>query len=76
MSTRCKFTCISKTIQGSGEGRVHGFSFGPISGNSAENKEFWKWTPSGRLEFSCTNPNVDFEPGKEYYIDISEAKEQ
>lgn len=69
--TRAKFLCVSKTIQGAGENQQNSFTFTPVTGGSDENKSYWKWTPSGKLEFNCLNPAVDFEPGKEYYLDIS-----
>lgn len=72
MSTRCKFTCSSKTITGAGEHKQHRFEFVPVTGQ--DNKEFWKYTPSGKLEFNCLNPNVDFETGKDYFIDIALAE--
>lgn len=73
MKTRCKFMCISKTMRGTGESAHNSFEFAPVVDGSAEDKSFWKWTPSGKLEFQCTNPDVDFEPGKAYFLDISEA---
>lgn len=69
--TRCKFKCISKTISGDGENRSNRFEFTPVTDGTPEDKQFWKWTPSGRLEFSCLNPNVDFEIGKTYYLDLT-----
>lgn len=74
MKTRCKFVCVSKEIRGGGENQQHRFEFTPVSGGSDENKNFWKWTPSGKLEFSCLNPNIDFEVGKEYYLDLAPAQ--
>jgi hypothetical protein len=68
--------CQEKTIRGSGENQQIDFRFNPVTGGSDENKKFWKWTPSGELKFSCLNPSVDFEPGKEYYLEISEAQQQ
>jgi hypothetical protein len=49
------------------------YEFRAVSDGSPENKEFWKWTPTGVLQFSCVNPNVSFQPGKSYYVDICEA---
>lgn len=68
--TRCKFRCASVTDNG----ETKDFQFVPVYGDSEENKSFWKWTPSGELKFNCTNKEVNFVPGKEYYIDISEAQ--
>lgn len=70
MKTRCKFKCDFVTDHG--ESKSVGMSavaYGP----EAENKEFWKWTPSGSFEIRCLNPAVTFFPGKTYYLDISEA---
>lgn len=70
---RAKFVCMSKTVRGSGENLQHSFEFAPVTGGSDENKSFWKWTPSGKLEMQCLNPSVDFEVGKEYYLDLHMA---
>ena len=40
---------------------------------TCENSKFFKWTPSGILEFNTVNKNVKFEAGKEYYLDITLA---
>lgn len=69
--TRCKFTCVSVTIRGLGENSQKEFEFAPVTSGSDENKSFWKWTPSGSLKFSCLNPSVNFEIGREYYLELS-----
>jgi hypothetical protein len=48
----------------------------PVTGNE-ENKRFWKWTPSGSLAMTITNPEASsfFEVGKEYYLDFTPADE-
>ena len=40
---------------------------------SEENDNFNKWTPSGSLELSITNPAAKdfFVPGKFYYLDLT-----
>ena len=45
------------------------------AGESAENKTFWKATPSGKLELSVDNPEAwgHFQEGGEYFIDITRA---
>lgn len=73
MNTRCKFTCVSKTTRGAGENKTNEYEFTPVTSGSDEDKSFWRWTPSGSLKFACLNPNVDFETGKTYYVDISES---
>ncbi len=70
MNVRCKFVCIEKIERAD----TAGFKFSPVSSGSEENKQFWKWTPSGSFEFQCLNPDVKFEVGKSYYFDISPAE--
>jgi hypothetical protein len=73
---RAKFKCesVSPTINDSEEGLAN-IKLSAVIDGSEENKEFFRWTPSGQLILSCVNPNVNkqFEVGKEYYIDISPA---
>lgn len=42
---------------------------------SPENKQFYKWTPSGSIILSTINPNAakEFAEGKEYYVDFTVA---
>ncbi len=44
-------------------------------GDAEENKSFSKWTPSGEIKLSITNPAaIDFfDLGKAYYIDFTPA---
>jgi hypothetical protein len=69
---RCRFQCIQADMGHAPENNNY-FRFEPKADGSPENKEFWKWTPGGGLNFSCTNPNVKFEVGKDYYLDLTEA---
>jgi hypothetical protein len=41
-----------------------------------ENKSFWDATPSGKIELWISNPNAfkQFEAGKEYYVDFTQAQ--
>lgn len=70
---RAKFVVnrISKTLQGG-----HEIQMSPVGANSEENKEFWKWTPSGQISFNCVNDKAveQFELGKEYYVDFTPAE--
>lgn len=75
MKVRCKFRCdkVTKTKHWSPDkGYLYGVEMSPVSGGSEENKSFWEATPGGKVEFYSIN-EPKFEPGKEYYIDISEA---
>jgi hypothetical protein len=73
MSVRAKFVVdsISKTRYGH-----HSIKLSPVSGGSEENKTFWKYTPSGNIEFQCVNDDAvnQFEVGKEYYVDFTPAE--
>lgn len=71
MKTRCKFTCDSVTTYGNG---YKDASFTPVMSGSEENKSFWAASPSGSFKLGYVNPNVTFEPGKEYYIDITKSE--
>lgn len=64
---RCKLKCESVK-----DGRV---IMAAVCDGSEENKSFFKYTPSGKLDFSTVNDAalVQFEAGREYYIDISPA---
>jgi hypothetical protein len=55
-------------------------NFAPVYGGTdanAENKLFWQATPSGKLEMQMVNPEAwsQFEMGKCYYLDFTEAPE-
>jgi hypothetical protein len=69
--TRCKFKCESVTDHGTSKSVL----LTPVysSDPNSENKAFWQATPSGSLNLTWVNKNVEFMPGKEYYIDITQA---
>lgn len=68
---RCKVTCTKN------EPYSNGFSlaFSAVCSGSEENKEFFKYTPSGNIEFGLVNESTaaKYEVGKEYYVDFSPA---
>lgn len=70
---RAKFVCesVAKTRYGH-----HTVRLTPVTGDSEENKKFWKWTPTGSIEFGTINDEAvkQFEPGKEYYVDFTPAE--
>lgn len=47
----------------------------PVTSGSDENKQWSKWTPGGQLQLTISNPDAQgkFTPGKEYFVDVSEA---
>lgn len=72
MSVRCKFKCVS--IERTENG-CSNLTFRAVTSGSEENKQFFKWTPSGELKVATVNNEAaaQFEPGKDYYLDISPA---
>ena len=77
MTTRCKFKCDSVTIMAPSGGKApRNVVLTPVvsADPGSENKKFWDYTPSGKLEFTWINDQVSFQPGQEYYLDIQEAK--
>jgi len=67
--TRAKFYCQEKDVP---NGRVMLFA---VTSGSPENDQFFKLTPSGQLTLQTVNESAiaQFEVGKEYYVDISQA---
>ena len=67
---RAKFKCDSITKYAITGGDV---KLSPVIDGSKENKEFYKWTPSGEFILKTVNEDafVQFIPGKEYYIDFT-----
>lgn len=78
MSVRSKFYVSEKKTVAQGVGDPSGdyIVLSPVISGSDENKSFYKWTPSGKIELGVVNPNAasQFEVGKEYYIDFTQAE--
>ncbi|HEV3118477.1 MAG TPA: hypothetical protein VGY58_15615 [Gemmataceae bacterium] len=80
MTTRCKFLCTAvkkmKNQYAYGDPKAPSFlyeaAFSCVYGGSEENKRFFQYTPSGSLTIGVYKEDV-FEPGKEYYLDITPA---
>lgn len=68
---RGKFTCQSLTDFGN---NVKEYNFSPISSTETpENERYHRSAPSGKLTLCVTNPDIKFEPRKNYYLDIYKA---
>jgi hypothetical protein len=69
MMVRAKFKCSGKTDDGQVE-------LQPVTSGSAENEQFYKWTPGGQIRLSTVNEAAlaEFEVGKEYYVDFTLAE--
>ena len=50
--------------------------FSPVTQGSEENKNFWKYTPSGKIELGTVNRDVvkALDLGREYYVYITDVK--
>lgn len=66
ITTTCKFRCISMTEQ---IGRWTTRLLVVTEKGSEENHLFWKYTPSGELQFESIE-RPDFEVGKPYYVHV------
>lgn len=68
---RAKFKCVS--IEHIEQGYV--VKLHSVVGGSKENEIFFKYTPSAEVRLSLLNKSIanNFEVGKEYYSDFSEA---
>jgi hypothetical protein len=71
MTTRCKFYAAEVT-QYPGDPVTHGVTLRAVTSGSDENKEFFRYTPSGELKLSSLK-HQPCEVGKQYYLDITEA---
>jgi hypothetical protein len=74
-AARFKFRCnsVSKRLDNVKEKRfVYTYEFSAVYDGSEENKHYFAYTPSGQLNVGAFKDNL-FEPGKEYFIDITEA---
>jgi len=75
---RAKFRCVEKVVRHSqsafGSGGVADSEEVKLSAvMGEENKPWSKWTPSGEIRMSITNPEAvaQFEVGKDYFVDFT-----
>jgi len=73
-TVRAKFKVNSVTEH---EGGIKTAKLQAVSSGSPENAEFFKWTPSASIDLSTMNPAAaeQFKPGKQFYVDFTEAPE-
>lgn len=72
MSVRCKMKCTSKTERGTMGNTQNEFHFEAVCADEVpENQRYHKYTPSGNINITVTNPDVSYEVGKCYYFDSS-----
>lgn len=73
MTVRTKFICDSKIEVSAG----FEIKLSPVISGSAENEQFYKYTPSGALTLGlvAVDSAANFKVGKHYYIDIVQAED-
>ena len=76
-TVRCKFVCYERAERYDSYNRmtVYSYRFNAVISGSEENQQFWRWTPGGQLTVDAVKQNL-FEPGKEYYLDLSPSVEE
>jgi hypothetical protein len=76
MAVRCKMIVKSKTETACGPDNGWLVLLEPVADGSPENKEFYKWTPAGKLELSILNgpAAAALEVGKYYFVDLTAAE--
>lgn len=74
MSIRAKFRVSSVTDYGANQGKRIVLN-AVADNNTPENERYHRYTPSGELSIAIDNPAASdqFAPGKEFYLDFTEA---
>lgn len=69
MTVRAKFVVTSHADI---DGKTQVLRLNAVESGSEENKEFFKYTPSGEIRFGTVNPAVKeaLPLGKEFYVDF------
>ena len=72
---RAKFVVQNVEVREDGTGVVNML---PVYDGSAENKQFFKYTPGGSINLQILNTEATqaFAEGKEYYVDFTLASEE
>ena len=77
MGLRAKMRCTSVTSHDAGAGQVNELvTLIAVSKDGSEDNKTWaKFTPSGTLALTITNPEAQarMKPGREYYVDLEEV---
>lgn len=76
MTVKAKFRCNTIVDTKHQGGSYRHVSFSAIYGNEGENKDFAKSTPWGEIKLQIDESTAAFDafiPGKDYYINLSEA---
>lgn len=73
---RAKFRCNTVTLS-EGQEPIESVTLNAVYAEEGVNKEWSKYTPSGTLQMTITNPAAQgkLKQGHEYILDIREAQE-
>ncbi len=76
MKSRCKFRVVGVTDHGHDSKTVELST--QYDKSIPEDQQFSKYTPSGNMKISVSNPALDgfFTPGREFYVDLMPVDEQ
>lgn len=69
ISMRAKFSC--QTVDSVSEG--YRVTLVPVTSGSAENRDFFKYTPYGKIEIGTISRPLEI--GRDYYVDFTPAPE-
>lgn len=76
MTTRAKFKVDKIELSKYGQQALVTVVASPVYGNDDpehENTKFWKYTPTGQLTLGTVNAEAveGFDPGREFYLDLT-----
>ncbi len=69
---RAKFSCVS--IEPTGD--TSRISLKPVISGSAENRDFFRWTPGGSIDLQVVGSDTatQMEVGHDYFVDFTDAE--
>lgn len=77
MTVRAKFKVSRYETSLNGKEELRTIHLSPVIDGSPENKDFFKWTPSGKIEIGILNEAAwkQLPLGREVYVDFTDASE-
>jgi hypothetical protein len=75
MEVIAKFRCELNEAKSKAEGGGSRIRLSAVTGGSAENESFFRYTPNATVDLQTVNEDAakQFEVGKEYYVKFSKA---
>lgn len=78
MRAKMQIQSVSTPYEGAEQIKLNAVCGKPFDANGdSEDNSYARWTPSGELSLTITNPNLlgKFKPGQKFYVDFTEAAE-